>query len=449
MYSDSFAPPLSLSDAAHALAVALDIRRSGDWLALERFCVEALERFPRDYELRWQLSHCYWLRHDSVSAEAIMREAARHHPDNGHVTGAIAMYLNEQSRYGEAEAMYRLALSQTPDAAWLAVDLADLELRRGAWRSGWMRFDRRTSQQGDNGVVARMERLAPGWRGQPLDGKRVVVYSELGLGDDIQFVRYFPQFAEGVRRNGGAALLAVRSALYPLVRRFVPDCVQIEAHDFGTVDYTVGMMSLPVWIGLLPHHVDGRAYLHAAPERIDAWRRELASDGTHALRVGLVWAGSPTHRRDAQRSIPVEALAPLWSLPNVTFHPVAPGREDDIAAMRSAGARIAGVPDYREQFHDSAAFVSALDVLVTIDSSPLHLAGALGKPVLVMIDRASHWCWGEDETQPWYDSVRLIRQREPGDWAPVIRRVAAAVSGRLIGRAAPEDQQASAPVSLG
>lgn len=442
---------MSLSNADRALSFALELRRSADWPALERFCREALQRFPRDYELRWQLSHCLWRRHDSVASETVMREAALHHPDDGRVTGAIAMYLMEQSRFDEADAMYHAALAQSPDEKWLAVDLADLELRRGMWRTGWARFDRRLggSAHGENGVVARMERVGPRWRGQPLDGKRVVVYSELGLGDDIQFVRYFPRFAESVRRNGGEARLAVRADLYPLIRRFVPDCVALEGYDFGTVDYTVGMMSMPLWIGLLPHQVEGRAYLDAAPERVDMWRRVLASDGGNALRVGLVWAGSPTHRRDSQRSMPIDALAPLWHLPNVAFYPVAPGREADIAAMRSAGARIANIPEYREQFHDSAAFVSALDVLVTIDSSPLHLGGALGKPVLAMIDCASHWCWGEDETQPWYDSVRLVRQRAPGDWAPVVDRVGAALSGWLVGRAAQEDQQASEPVSRG
>src|SRR5579862_3892187 len=162
-------------DADHALSIALDIRRSGDWSALERFCLQALQRFPHDFELRWQLSHCLWRRHDSVSAEAVMREAALHHPGDGRVTGAIAMYLNEQARYQDAEALYRVALSQTPDANWLAVDLADLELRRGGWRAGWTRFERRTSAHGENGVVACMERIAPRWRGEPLDGKRVVV----------------------------------------------------------------------------------------------------------------------------------------------------------------------------------------------------------------------------------------------------------------------------------
>ncbi|BBU29472.1 hypothetical protein BTHE68_32060 [Burkholderia sp. THE68] len=179
-------------------------------------------------------------------------------------------------------------------------------------------------------------------------------------------MRYFPQFAESVRRNGGEARLAVRADLYPLIRRFAPDCVALEGHDFGTVDYTVGMMSMPRWIGLLPQQVEGCAYPDAAPERVDMWRRKLASDGGNVLRVGFVWAGSPTHRRDSQRSIPIDALAPLW-----------------------------------------------------------------------------------DETQPWYDSVRLVRQRAPGDWAPVVDRVGAALSGWLVGRAAREDQQASEPVSRG
>ncbi|SAK72454.1 TPR domain-containing protein [Caballeronia hypogeia] len=448
MTHDQSDSPLQ-DDPGHALATALAFRESRDWPALERFCREAVQHFPQDFELRWQLSHCHWVRHDSVSAEAVMREAALHHPTDGRVTGAIAMYLNEQSRYDEAEALYRVALSQTPDANWLSVDLADLELRRGAWRDGWVRFAQRLSERGENGVVNRMEAIAPRWRGQPLDGKRVVVYSELGLGDDLQFVRFFPRFAEGVRRHRGEALLAVRGPLHPLVERFVPGCVALETQDFGAVDYTVGMMSMPMWIGLLPNEVDGRAYLDAAPELIEAWRRVLAADGANALRVGLVWAGSPTHRRDAQRSIPLDALAPLWQLSGVVFHPVTPGRESDISAMRSAGARIAGLPEFREHFHDSAALVSALDVLVTVDSSPLHLGGALGKPVLAMIDRASHWCWGEGETQPWYDSVQLVRQRVPGDWAPVVGRIAAALNGRLTERAAQAHQHEPAGASRG
>ncbi|KND62007.1 TPR repeat [Candidatus Burkholderia verschuerenii] len=424
--------PTAYTSAADALAAALRIRESGDWSALERFCIDALQHFPHDIELSWQLSHCHWLRYDGAASEAVMRACLAHHPESAQVKHAIAFYLLEQARYNEAEAMYRESSALDPEQMGVALDLADLELRRGAWRDGWTRFLRRLDRTRDTSSVVRvMEALAPRWRGEPLAGKRIVVYSELGLGDDLQFVRLYPRFAAAVKQLGAQPLLAVRAPLQPLIERFVPDCVTVETHDFDAIDFTIGMMSMPYWLGLSPAEIDGRPYLDAEPSLVQTWRDRLADDGRERLRVGIVWAGSPTHRRDSQRSIPVDALAPLWQLSGVTFYPVAPGRDADIARMRAAGADIVDVTQhYREHFHDSAALVTALDALVTIDSSPLHLGGALGRPVLAMIDRASHWCWGTGETQPWYDSVRLVRQQKAGDWTPVVARVAADLAQR-------------------
>jgi hypothetical protein len=433
----------SLATSAYqALERALHIRASSDWPALERFCIESLQRFPHDIELSWQLSHCHWRRHDVTSALAVMQACAAHHPPHAGALHGVAFCLLESARYAEAEAMYRRALDLAPDNVDIAIDLADLELRRGAWREGWTRFDRRLARERQSSsVVLFAERHARRWRGEPLEGKRVVVYSELGLGDDLQFVRFYPRFAQAVRSAGGDARLAVRSTLEPLLRHFVPDCVAVEQQCFEGADFSVGMMSVPYWLGLMPDQVNGAPYLHADPHRVRTWRERVSADRTSALRVGLVWAGSPTHRRDSQRSIPVDALAPLWRLPNVAFYPVAPGRDADLETMRAAGASIVEVTQhYREDFHDSAALLTALDVLVTIDSSPLHLGGALGRPVLAMIDHASHWCWGIGETQPWYDSVRLIRQQKAGDWTPVVARVAAELM-RL--------QQASADIRRG
>jgi hypothetical protein len=430
------------TSANHALESALQFRAASDWPALERFCIESLRQFPHDIELSWQLSHCYWRRHDVASALAVMQACAAHHPLHAGALSGVAFCLLESARYEEAETTYRRAFEMAPNNVDIAVDLADLELRRGAWSEGWARFDRRLSRERQTGnVVLFAESHAPRWRGEPLVGKRVVVYSELGLGDDLQFVRFYPRFADAVRNAGGHAQLAVRPPLLPLVKRFVPDCVVVERDAFEAADFSVGMMSVPYWIGLMPDDVHGAPYLQADPHRVGTWRGLLNTGDSRALRVGLVWAGSPTHRRDSQRSIPVGALAPLWHLPNIAFYPVAPGRDADVENMRASGASIVDVTQhYREDFHDSAALLTALDVLVTIDSSPLHLGGALGRPVLAMIDHASHWCWGVGETQPWYDSVRLIRQEKAGDWQPVVVRVAAELT-RL--------QQASAGVRRG
>jgi ADP-heptose:LPS heptosyltransferase len=161
---------------------------------------------------------------------------------------------------------------------------------------------------------------------------------------------------------------------------------------------------------------------------VEQWRsrvRHFNADG-RAVQIGLVWSGSPTHRRDAKRSIPLAELAPVLALPDVVFHPLTPGRTQDVAALIAQGCRVCDLTDqYAAGFDDVAAHVTALDALLTIDSAPLHLGGALGLPVLAMLDHVSHWCWGNAETQPWYDSVELYRQPQPGAWAPVVERVVA------------------------
>lgn len=179
----------------------------------------------------------------------------------------------------------------------------------------------------------------------------------------------------------------------------------------------------------------GDTYLCADDGKAAAWRERISADHggeARALHVGLVWRGSPSHRRDAKRSIPLDALAPLLALPHVVFHPLTPGTGGELVAAfaadfnASASTRIRDLTaHYIEGFDDLAAHVTALDAIVTIDSAPLHLGGALGRPVLAMLDHVSHWCWGVAEMQPWYDTVELFRQRRPGDWSPVVERVIA------------------------
>lgn len=286
-----------------------------------------------------------------------------------------------------------------------------------------MRDDRES-----NNIVTVMASLCPRWRGEPLAGKTLVVHSEQGSGDDIQMVRFVPELAARVRDEGGRLLLAVRRPLQALFARYYADCVSIEEGTLGQPHYGLPMMSVLSVLGLQPEQMRGAPYLQAGPMKVSAWRERFGErGGDAAVHVGLVWSGSPTHRRDARRSIPLEALAPLLvALPDVVFHPLTPGRHADIATLAALGSRICDLTaHYQDGFDDVAAHVTALDVVVTIDSAPLHLGGALGRPVLAMLDHVSHWCWGNEEAQPWYDSVELFRQPRPGAWAPVVERVAA------------------------
>jgi hypothetical protein len=363
------------------------------------------------------------------SGEATMRAVDAVAPGNADVLAAIGMYLNEQARFEDSEAALHAALAIDPSAVQAAVDLADLELRRGDWSSAWPRFEARLAREDreQNNVVSVMRRLCPRWQGEALAGKTLVVHSEQGSGDDIQMVRFVPQLAARVRDEGGRLVLAVRRALQPLFARFYADCVSIEEGPLDSPDYALPLMSLPLVLGIEPEQVRGAPYLHADASAGAAWLERISAREPDAMwHIGLVWSGSPTHRRDAKRSIPLAELTPLLALPDVVFHPLTPGRDEDVAELAARGFRLCDLSAaYEHGFDDVAAHLSALDALVTIDSAPLHLGGALGQRVLAMLDHVSHWSWGNEETQPWYDSVELFRQPQPAQWAPVVERVVA------------------------
>ncbi|ASL43097.1 Beta-barrel assembly-enhancing protease [Burkholderia sp. AD24] len=414
-------------DPALPLQLVLAFREIRDWPAVERLCRERLARNPADAEMAWQLSHAQWQSNDAAAAEATMRAVDRAAPGNPHVAAAIGMYLAEQARYDASEAALRAALALDPSTVEAAVDLADLELRRGAWACAWPRFEARLARNDrePNNIVNVMAALCPRWRGESLAGKTLVVHSEQGSGDDIQMVRFVPRLAARVRAEGGRLVLAVRRPLQPLFARFYADCVSIEEGPLDTPDYAWPMMSLPLALNLRPDELRGAPYLQADAAKMAAWRERIHACAPDARRhVGLVWSGSPTHRRDAKRSIPLAALAALLRLPDIVFHPLTPGRHEDVAALIEQGYRVCDLTAaYTGGFDDVAAHLGVLDALVTIDSAPLHLGGALGRPVLAMLDHVSHWSWGNAETQPWYDSLELFRQPRPGDWAPVVERV--------------------------
>jgi tetratricopeptide (TPR) repeat protein len=415
------------------LQLALAWREVRDWDAMERLCRDVLAKHPADIEMAWQLSHAQWQRNDPAGAEATMRAADAAVPGNSAVLAAIGQYRIEQARYADGEIALHTALAVDPTSATAVVDLAELELRRGDWSNAWPRYEGRLARDDReaNNIVRVMARLAPRWRGEPLAGKTLMVHSEQGSGDDIQMVRFLPELAARVHDEGGRLVLAARRPLQPLFARLYTDCVSIEDGPLGKPHYGLPMMSIPHVLSLQPECVTGAAYLHADPARVEQWRKRVRdfNADSRAVRIGLVWSGSPTHRRDAKRSIPLAELAPVLALPDVVFHPLTPGRTEDVAALIAQGSCVCDLTDqYAAGFDDVAAHVTALDALLTIDSAPLHLGGALGLPVLAMLDHVSHWCWGNAETQPWYDSVELYRQPQPGAWAPVVERVVARVA---------------------
>jgi hypothetical protein len=213
-----------------------------------------------------------------------------------------------------------------------------------------------------------------------------------------------------------------------LFERMLPDGIKIETSLDTKPDYHCGLMSLPLRLGINDPSVWGRPYLSADSARTVAWRERVAGATVAGNRkVGLVWNGNPDHIRDRRRSVPDHEIARILDVPGVTFFAISPGREQTVGQWRAQGVDIVDLtPQFTAGFDDVAALLVNLDALVTIDSGPAHLAGALGVPTWLMLDHVSAWFWGEEtERTPWYQTVELFRQPSAGAWEAVLERVRA------------------------
>lgn len=301
---------------------------------------------------------------------------------------------------GAAEAV-EAGVSEDLAAAWMR------HMRAGDWAAAWRVSDRVMAQHAGIPCWDRPRHEQWIWDGTPLDGKRVLVRCYHGLGDTLQFIRYAPL----LRRIGADATFWVQPALIPLLRTVPGIGTLLPLHDGEAgVDYDadVEVMELSHVFRSTPDTLPADVpYLHVplAPR---------AEDGK--LHVGIVWKAGDW---DDRRSIPVPLLTPLAEVPGVVLHVLQRGSG---LAERPAGFGIdAGTDDPLA----AAATMRALDLVVTVDSFPAHLAGALGVPVWTLLQTEADWRWMTDrEDSPWYPTMRLFRQRQPGAWEPVIARMA-------------------------
>ncbi|MFF7399993.1 tetratricopeptide repeat protein [Achromobacter sp. NPDC008082] len=341
-----------------------------------------------------------------------------------------AHVLRAQGQVDEARKILERAVRDVPGDASARFDLAELLLLQGDFDAGWREY-RFRYRMAHTAMRARHVQQ-PRWEGQPIAGQTLLIHDEQGYGDTFQFLRLVARARE---RSGARVILEVNDDCYALAERSGGFDQIIRA---GTIpppfDVHCELMSLPLPLGLRLGDLPVRtSYLHADPQRVEQWRKRLAD--VPRPWVGLVWAGRPTHPNDAQRSLALADLAPLALVAKagVSFIGLQKGAAADPAAdpvtIPPAGMAMLSLGHDLGDFDDTAALITLLDLLVTVDSSPAHLAGALGCPVWVLLPFAPDWRWllGRDDS-PWYPSMRLFRQPAPGEWGPVLTEVAAALS---------------------
>jgi tetratricopeptide (TPR) repeat protein len=347
-------------------------------------------------------------------------------PDSprAHVNHGVVLY--GMGRTGDAIAAFREALRRAPDHAQAHVNLAHALLMAGRFGEGWREYEWRWR----GGIPDLHPRPfdRPRWRGEPLAGRTLLLHAEQGLGDTLQFIRYAPLLAA----RGARVIVEAPQSLCRLLTT-VPGVTSVVAtgQPLPPFDWHLPLMSAPGACDTTPERIPaGGPYLSADPALRAAWHERLAQSLPPVPRVGLVWAGAPRQHdprlsaADSRRSIPPALLGPLLATSGVAFVSLQKGRA--AADLAGRDLPIFDATDQLSDFADTAALVDALDLVISVDTSVAHLAGALGKPVWILSRFDGCWRWQTGRSDsPWYPTARLYRQTAPGDWPGVIARVAA------------------------
>ncbi len=366
--------------------------------------------------------HCDAGRWDE--ARSAFERALGCRPDFGDAFNNLGTVLEELGRRDAAMAHYRRAVELSPRSASPPWNVALMQLLTGDYAAGWAGYEHRWRQPLQAKVYRRFPQ--PMWDGSPLDGRRLLLHAEQGFGDAIHFARYAPPAAA----RGGRVFVECHPPLVKLFRslRGVDRVVPRDEVPLPPFDVHCPFMSLPAVFGTTLDSVPADVpYLCPAPAAVNRWRRRLAAEPP-ARRVGLVWGGDPKHQKDRDRSLSLSAFAPLADVPGVRFYSLQLGVPAAQAATPPAGMTLVDWTAELSTFAETAALVSQLDLVITIDSSVAHLAGALGKPTWLLVAFAPDWRWLLDrDDSPWYPTMRLFRQPAIRDWADPITRLTAAM----------------------
>jgi tetratricopeptide (TPR) repeat protein len=343
-----------------------------------------------------------------AEAEQFCRRATSLDPALAEAHASLGFVLTSLGRLEEAIAACQTAIRLRSNFAQAHWNLAVAALLAGDFAVGFREYEWRKRHDRFRRDFINL----PGtvWDGSELGSRTLLVHAEQGFGDTIQFARYLPILAG----TGAEVVLACDAVLTTLLST-LPG-VRAVAKDQPLPDYDcwVDQMSLPLLFDTRQDAIPAReGYLRACPARLAAWR-SLLPDGR---KVGIAWAGNPLHSNDSRRSLSVEALQYLLVNRDTTFVNLQLGPRADEGGLSPLPLPLA---DYAE----TAALIANLDLVVTVDTSVAHVAGALGIPCWVMLPFAPDWRWQlERRDSPWYASVRLFRQPSPGDWYSVVREV--------------------------
>jgi tetratricopeptide (TPR) repeat protein len=328
--------------------------------------------------------------------------------------------LSILGRDPDAEQAFARALALDPENADALFNRSLMWLRQGRWAEAWPGFEARWRVR--RMAPWRRQFAVPQWDGAPAPERTLLVHAEQGIGDMIMVARYLPAVAGRVGRvvvECAPALAGLLSSLSGMPANF--DCV--ATGTAAAFDLHLPAMSLPGVFATTPETVPWSGPYITTPAP-----RDDAGPAGQGRKVGLVWAGNPDNYTDRERSVPLPALAPLLDVPGIQFHSLQFGAAGDDIAAAGFGGRITDQRAGMTDFAATAALAAGMDLVISVCTSVAHLAGAMGRPVWMLLAADNDWRWLKDrDDTPWYPTARLFRQRDAGDWTELTARVAGAL----------------------
>lgn len=358
-------------------------------------------------------------------AIAAYRQAVALEPHYADAWANLGTSLHHNGHYAEAITALRRAIALAPEHANAHSGLGILLLMQGDFAEGWAEYECRLRSTERKGTRF-PER---GWQGESLTGKHIYVQAEQGFGDTLQFARYMPWLA----KRAGKVSFRVHQQLVGLMQESLPGIAIFgDRGDPGPFDCDAALMSLPHLFKTRYETVPAAVpYLHAPATAVAKWAPRLSS--VQGFKVGIVWAGNPEHTNDRRRSLDAAHFAPLFDVPGTSFVSLQFGpRGADLKKLKTS--KVLDLSKDLGDFADTAGLIERLDLVISIDSSTAHLAGALGKPVWILISDIADWRWRLDcEDNAWYPNARLFRQDADEEWPAVIARMRAALEAVATG----------------
>jgi hypothetical protein len=407
------------ADALHMLGVIS--YQLGDYNSAISCFLKTIQVNPSSAEAYYDLGNAYLEKGLPEETINSYRKAIDLNPDFPEAHCNMGLVLHGKGDIAEAINCYRKAIQLDSEFAYAHWNLSHALLLTGSFKEGWREYEwRRTMEDYDQDVF-----LKPLWDGRDVPGSTILIHSEQGLGDTLQFIRYVPLVAQR-----GAKIIVECSKKLKSLLQGVEGISGVVDYDEQAMKFDVHypLLSLPFLFDTTLETIPSKVpYIWADTPLAQKWKNSVQDDNAR-IKIGLVWSGYPHYERDLERSCSLETFAPLAQFKDIAFYSLQKGKASEEAKNPPKGMRLIDLTEEIHDFSDTAALMENLDLLISVDTAVAHLAGALGKPVWTLLPFVPDWRWMlHRKDSPWYPTMRLFRQPSPGDWKSVI----AEVSGEL------------------